>query len=235
MKKIFKVIMGASLAAVLCGAAVFSLAKSSQTKEKLIADSSEITKKSVPDSALSEDTDKALPESEIYYGKVEKIIKDEEGNITALSMSSDRYGEYVMNLSDETVWIDSGEKTVSDSKTLTEGEYVYVFHSAASTFSMPPQSAAYAVVRNIPQDVGCAQYMKVNTAEQKDDVINITANNGTVSFKADKETTFSPYATKNIVTPKDLKEDCRIMVWYDYSSEETELRAYHIMLLPDNK
>ena len=38
------------------------------------------------------------------------------------------------------------------------GESVYVFHSPISTRSLPPQSAAYAVVRNIPQDISCAQY-----------------------------------------------------------------------------
>lgn len=63
-----------------------------------------------------------------------------------------------MNISSDTVWIDSGNRTASDPADLKEGESVYVFHSPISTRSLPPQSAAYAVVRNIPQDISCAQY-----------------------------------------------------------------------------
>ena len=235
MKKIIKEITVASLAVVICGSVAFSLSELTHAKEKYIsnseADLSKIIKNSYCD--IPENAEHAMPDSLAYYGKVEEIIKNEEGDIESIRLSSERYGEYVMNISDKTVWIDSGEKIISDFQTLTEGECIYVFHSAASTFSMPPQSAAYAVVRNIPQDTRAAQYMKVDKVEFKDGCINITANNGTISFKADKETEFSPYATKNIVTPRDIKENSRIVVWYSQSPEEKEPRAYHIMLLPD--
>ncbi len=187
----------------------------------------------MPGAFAAESETTPLPESTLYYGRVEKILLDDEGNMTALRLSSERYGEYVMNLSDETVWIDSGRKTASDKSTLAEGEGVYVFHSTVSTRSMPPQSRAFAIVRNVPQDAGSAHYMKINSVEEKDGAITVTGNNGTSSFVVDEQTTFSPYLTKNIVTLEDLQAGSRIMVWYSFSMGGKEQKARHIMLLPE--
>ena len=74
--------------------------------------------------AASEET-QALPGSVLYYGTVQEIVKDENGNITRLRMDSERYGEYIMNITEQTVWIDSGRCIASDPVTLTEGEGIY--------------------------------------------------------------------------------------------------------------
>lgn len=79
-----------------------------------------------------------MSDSELYYGQVQEIGRDEAGTITSLLLTSERYGEYVMNISGETVWIDSGERTASDPATLQVGESVYVYHSPVSTRSLPP-------------------------------------------------------------------------------------------------
>ena len=86
--------------------------------------------------AVQEET---MSDSELYYGQVQEIGRDEAGTITSLLLTSERYGEYVMNISSETVWIDSGERTASDPATLQVGESVYVYHSPVSTRSLPPQ------------------------------------------------------------------------------------------------
>ena len=116
--------------------------------------------------AVQEET---MSDSELYYGQVQEIGRDEAGTITSLLLTSERYGEYVMNISGETVWIDSGERTASDPATLQVGESVYVYHSPVSTRSLPPQSPAFAVVRNVPQDVGAAKYLEVEAVTQNED------------------------------------------------------------------
>ena len=93
----------------------------------------------VPISApVSSEALTALPDSVLYYGTVQEIIQGADGSITQLRMTSERYGEYVMNLSAETVWIDSGKQTASDPSTLQVGESLYVFHSTVETSSLPP-------------------------------------------------------------------------------------------------
>ncbi len=53
-----------------------------------------------------------LPASVLYFGQVTQVVRDEAGTVTRLVLSSERYGEYIMNISSDTVWIDSGNRTV---------------------------------------------------------------------------------------------------------------------------
>ena len=60
------------------------------------------------------DTQPIPPDSILYYGQVKEVVKSEDGNISQLYLDSERYGEYILNISDETVWIDSGNRTSDD-------------------------------------------------------------------------------------------------------------------------
>lgn len=166
-------------------------------------------------SAFAAEEGSPLPDSALYYGRVEAISRGENGEMTALHMSSDRYGEYVMHLSEDTVWIDSGNRTASDPATLKEGEGLYVFHSPAATLSLPPQSAAFAIVRNIPQDAGCAQYHKVSETALENGQLKITVDRGGLSLLTDDKTEFSFYGREGVPTAEDIPAGSRIMAWYD--------------------
>ena len=155
-----------------------------------------------------------LADSQLYYGQVKELLTDEEGALTGLWMESPKSGEYVMKLSGETYWIDSGERTASDPATLKVGERLYVFHSSVSTRSMPPQSAAYAVVRNISQDVGCAQYHEVEAVEETDEEVRITTDNGGLILFLDRDTTLLSYSGDAPERPADIPVGSHIMAWY---------------------
>ncbi|MGN0706746.1 MAG: hypothetical protein ACI4JC_01950 [Faecalibacterium sp.] len=172
-----------------------------------------------------------LPDSVLYRGQVESILTNDKGEMTALRLSSEQHGEYVMHLSEETAWVDSGAKSAFDPASLAEGENVCVFHSPVATLSLPPQSTAFAVVRHIPQDADCAQYMEVDSLRKKGGALEVTASNGTACFTVNDDTVFLPYRTRNIVSAQDLRKGSRIMVWYA-DSEQT--RAAAVMLLPGN-
>lgn len=166
-------------------------------------------------SAFAAETESTLPDSVLYYGRVEAISWGENGEMTALHMSSDRYGEYVMHLSEDTVWIHSGNRAASDPATLEEGEGLYVFHSPVATLSLPPQSAAFAIVRNIPQDAGCARYHKVSETALEDGQLKITVDRGGLSLLTDGKTEFAFYHREGVPTPEDIPAGSRIMAWYD--------------------
>lgn len=174
-----------------------------------------------------------LPTSVLYYGRVENIVRQSDGAIRQLHLSSQRYGDYVMNISDETLWIDSGTHTGSDPDTLQEGAYIYVFHSAVATMSMPPQSFAIAVVRNIPMDAGCAQYHKVEAVSAENGTVRITTDNGGLHILADDETGLSSYDGTE-VTLDDIRAGDTIMAWYGDVAESypAQTHASHLMLLP---
>lgn len=177
----------------------------------------------------------SLPDSVLYYGTVQEVVKDENGNIMQLRMVSDRYGEYVMNISDQTVWIDSGRHAASDPSDLQEGESVYVFHSAIETSSLPPQSAAFVVVRNIPMDAGCAQYHEVEAVSLENGQLKITTDNSGLYIFADDETELSMYRDDAALSLEDIPVGSHVMAWYGAVADSYpgQAHASYLMLLPD--
>ena len=175
----------------------------------------------------------SLPNSVLYFGELKGILTGEDGAVISLHMDSQQSGEYVMKISDQTVWIDSGERTPSIPSDLAAGERLYVFHSPVSTRSMPPQSAAFAVVRSIPQDVGCAMYHKVEAAVEREGKLQITTDNGGLFLYADQETALSTYTGNSLDRLEDIKAGAYIMAWYDAVALSYPGQAYaqHIMLL----
>lgn len=175
-----------------------------------------------------------LPHSELYYGTVTAIGRDEAGAPVRLTLTSVAYGDYVMNLSADTVWVDCAAQTASDPASLEEGESVYVFHSPASTRSLPPQSAAYAVVRNIPQDSMGAHYHVVEAVEAGEDgAARIVTDRGGLYISADEETVLSRYGGGAAPALSQLRAGDRIMAWYPAVAESYPAQAYarHIMAL----
>ena len=186
------------------------------------------------DTAQEADTQtvQTLPDSVLYYGQVKGILTGEDGSISQIHLESERYGEYVMNLSPETVWIDSGNCTADDPSDLKEGEGIYVFHSPVETASLPPQSPAYAVVRNVPQDAGCAQYYQVEAVSEADGTLRITTDNGTFSIVADSDTAVTAYSDGSDAAWSQIKEGGYVMAWYERSGEDGgQARASHILVL----
>lgn len=174
-----------------------------------------------------------IADSQLYCGEVKAVLTKEDGTVTGLHMDSEQSGEHVMKISDDTVWIDSGKRTAGDASGLKVGERLYVFHSTVSTRSMPPQSAAFAIVRNIPQDVGCATYHKVEAVKEQEDRLQIATDNGGLFLYAGPETTLSAYSGKSVDSLDGLEVGSHIMAWYDVVALSYPGQAYaqHIMVL----
>ena len=176
-----------------------------------------------------------LPDCVLYYGRIKELLNSEDGTLSGIRLTSERYGEYVMNISEETVWIDSGNRVPGDSADLKIDQGIYVFHSPISTRSLPPQSAALAVVWNVPQDAGCAQYHVVEKISASEDgSVSIVTDGGALTILASQAAEVFPYLTKNLITVNDISEGSRIMAWYRLpaSASVSTVSATHIMVLP---
>ncbi|WP_160667426.1 S-layer homology domain-containing protein [Colidextribacter sp. OB.20] len=187
---------------LLCSAAVPTLAAGSAPSAFQVLEDAEM------------ENVQSLPSSVLDYGEVKAILTGADGTVTGLHMDCEQSGEYVMRISDETFWIDSGRQAPGSPSDLAVGERLYVFHSSVSTRSMPPQSAAFAVVRNVPQDAGCAMYCKVEAVTEQEGQSRITTDNGGLFLYAGQETTLSSY-TGNPVTLNDIQPGTCIMAWYE--------------------
>ena len=177
-----------------------------------------------------------LPDSYLYYGEVKDIRKDDNGNITHIYLDSERSGELVALISEETVWVDSGHQQASDPSSLKIGEGIYIFHSPIQTMSLPPQSPTFAVVRDIPMDAGCAQYHEIEeVTERSDGKIQITTSNGGLYLFADEETNVVSYDGEEKVDLDSLQSGSFAMFWYGAVAMSYPGQAYPstIMILPE--
>ena len=177
-----------------------------------------------------------MPQSVLYSGQIKEIQTDGLGRVTRLVLSSDRYGEYAMNLSAATLWVDGGRHTATDSHGLAVGEYLYIFHSSTATYSLPPQSAAYVVVRNVPQDAATPQYHTVEAiVPQQDGSLKILVDRGGLYLTADADTALYRYLEGEAPTLSGLLPGDRIMAWYNpvALSHPAQSYASALMLLPE--
>lgn len=182
-------------------------------------------------------TTQAVSDTFLYYGSVEKIITDDAGKATSLLLNSEQHGEYVMNITSDTVWIDSGNKVAANPSDLKVDEGIYVVYGPTKTASLPPQSEAIAVVTNLPQDVASAQYYVVSEITlNEDNSLQVTNTNGNTTTLT-TDTTVSSYLTKDLKTIYDITPGSAIMVWGNGNLINTTEQATisHIMLLPEKE
>lgn len=180
-----------------------------ETKEPIAAET--------PETSEGEETEdvEEMPASETYFGTVESIEKDEEGNVISISLTSEENGDYVMNVTDNTVWVDAVEKVKASQKDLTEGETIYVYHSPVSTRSLPPQSEAFAVVLNVPQDIAVGVYHEVEDIVTNGEIFTITTDNGGLYLNVTSETQVKDYTTGESAEIGNVDRGDRIIAWYD--------------------
>lgn len=170
-----------------------------------------------PETSEGEETEdvEEMPASATYFGTVESIEKDEEGNVISISLTSEENGDYVMNVTDNTVWVDAVEKVKASQEDLTEGETIYVYHSPVSTRSLPPQSEAFAVVLNVPQDIAVGVYHEVEEVTTTENETRLLTNNGGLYLIISDETAVKDYETGDIADISDVAEGDRVIAWYD--------------------
>lgn len=170
-----------------------------------------------PETYEGEETEdvEEMPASATYFGTVESIEKDEEGNVISISLTSEENGDYVMNVTDNTVWVDAVEKVKASQEDLTEGETIYVYHSPVSTRSLPPQSEAFAVVLNVPQDIAAGVYHEVEDIVTNGEIFTITTDNGGLYLNVTSDTQVKDYITGESAEIGNVDRGDRIIAWYD--------------------
>ena len=183
---------------------------------------------------ISQQEAEPLPDSMLYYGTISGVFRDEAGVVTKVQMTSESKGEMVFHISENTLYVDAGKHCAADASLLEEGAGLYVFHSAVETSSLPPQSAAFAVVRNIPMDAGCAQYHQVEAVSLENGQLKITTDNGGLYLLADEDTTLSVYGSDEAAALEDIQAGSYVMAWYGAVAESypSQAHAVHLMLLP---
>ena len=150
----------------------------------------------------------ATPSVVSEYGEI-----TEAGNGYIVVKTQDM-GEVQFNIDDST-YIISAETVLPMDISKRKTDKVAVYHSAAMTKSLPPQSYAYAVIGDITTELGNPIYTVAEKVEQGKDGIMITTDAGNTIVTVQAIASVKPYLTKNIVKLSDIKEGSKLLLWYD--------------------
>jgi len=146
----------------------------------------------------------------LKFGIVKNEMFHKEESLHVILVKCDNQ-EYEFYLTDGTWLVDgSGYPTVAEALV---GKTVVVVHDDAMTLSLPPRSAAVAVMvyDSILPNYAVIEALTV----QNDDTIVVTTDRGDrlVTIMADAQVL--PFRTRNIVTAQDLRVGDTVVLYYD--------------------
>ncbi|MCD4713132.1 MAG: copper amine oxidase N-terminal domain-containing protein [Clostridiales bacterium] len=153
--------------------------------------------------------------------------------------SSEQSQTYVLNVSKETYFVDNQTGVASDLKDLQKDDEIYVYHSLASTRSLPPQTAALVILTNVKENESIATLIDVEQVTEKENTVSASSKDGEYIIHFTSETNVTPYLTKNILRYSDIYKGNRVLAWFDIimpslPAQATALKAVVLPTVEEN-
>lgn len=165
------------------------------------------------------------------------INKSYNANLQASMVISETGDDYIvaktddgqeiqLNVSDETVLIDSELAAPFNLSDLKAGDKIYAEYSSVMTRSLPPQTSAAMIAVNVEKGGGVS-LINVNKVEtDKDGNLTVYDNEKDIVLTVGKDASVKPYMTKNIVKLQDITVGSKILAWYDIVTLSIPAQAY---------
>lgn len=145
------------------------------------------------------------------------------------------FDEIVFNISDATIFMDNVTGAPASIESVKEGDRIYVYYSSAMTRSLPPQSAATAVLTNIGDKAPARLITAEEVTQNEDGSISVLSDDGSYVITVNGDTPVSPFKTKNIVTTDDIVKGTRFFAWFEVMtlSLPAQVVADKVVILPE--
>ncbi len=163
-----------------------------------------------------------------------KIIEKNENQIT-FETGDERFPELTLNISPETVAIDNTTGLPLNLDSLKIGDTIFAYFSEAMTRSIPPQSAATAIIGNIQQNTAPAKFITVGEVSKNNDgSITVISEDHQYQITIPADLTLMPYKTKQIITLDDIKVGTPLFAWFEFMtlSIPAQATATKVVVLP---
>lgn len=129
-------------------------------------------------------------------------------------VKSDEGREIQLNISENTVIIDSETANAFSAKDIKAEDELFVQYSSVMTRSIPPQTNAEFIAVNV--DKGSANLINVDSVSNDEEGnLLVTDNSANIVLTIAKDASVTPYMTKNIVRAADIVPGTKIVAWYD--------------------
>ena len=124
-------------------------------------------------------------------------------------------GSISLNITDETVVIDSKTADAVSLTDIKKGDSIYTQYSTVMTKSLPPQTNAYLIATNIEEGGGVNLITADEVNKNPDGSVSVTDNSRALIVTIEKDAAIKPYKTKNIVKLQDITAGSKLVAWYD--------------------
>ena len=124
--------------------------------------------------------------------------------------------EVALNISDETLIIDSKTGLPATLDDLIVDDVIFVYYSAAMTRSLPPQSHAVAIVTQVEKDKNHAELFTIKEIISRNDgEVRALNKEGDLIVTFIEDQPLTPFKTKQIVTLDDITVGTQLFIWYE--------------------
>ncbi len=154
----------------------------------------------------------AMPTAEMVSGIIAELVSDEETAGVLVAIPEEGAGQIHLHVTEETALLAADGTPVSFAD-LKVGDPIWAYHSTMVTRSLPPQSAAYAIIAADPAATALPLYIKAAEVTKTENAVEILSEDGSYLIRATEETEVVPYKTRNIVTLSDIKEGSVFLAW----------------------
>lgn len=128
--------------------------------------------------------------------------------------STETVQEIRLNLSEKTACIDGKTGLAANAEAIKKGDVIYATYSSAMTRSIPPQSAAYAVVVNA--DKVAPRFLVAEAVTKNNDgSVTVLTDEGGLLLTIGKDTPVAPYQTKDNIKNTDIVVGTSFFAWYE--------------------
>ena len=205
--------------------------KDTMTAHGDIADTSTTEAATAP---AGEETDAAAPVKvwgSIVSAEGDASAADEQDGASAGGMITVDNQSDVSSPGEMIIHIDPAHSVVVDAvnglpvelSDLEEGESFVAYLGPAMTMSLPPQTTAYAVIVKIPEDFKAPAFVFAAGAVVDTDNGKLLDALGEQDYMLADDVEVLPYRTRNIVTPDDIHDGSRCLIWTDEYDTVTKL------------
>lgn len=208
-----------SLALTLAiGFSAFTPASAMASTENVIA---------IPISSPINITSNKLEAQSSFTGAFATVLKVEDNQIvvTIKHSSTEQTQTCILNLSKQTYFIDNQTGASSSIKDIQKDDKIYVYHSMASTRSLPAQTAAFVILTNVKENESVARLIDVDRVSEIENAVSALSKDGEYIINFTKDTTVLPYLTKNMIHYSDIEKDDRVLVWFDIVAPSMPAKA----------
>lgn len=157
-------------------------------------------------------------------------ILDDQIVVSITHKGSENAQNYILNISEATFFVDNETGAASSIDALKVDDQIYVYHSMASTRSLPAQTAAFVILTNVQENQPVATLIDVESISENENGISALTQDGEYVIHITEDTNVLPYRTRNRLHYTDVKENQRLLVWFNivmpsFPAQATALKA----------